>query len=78
MIALESVRPIPVQILTVLEGRLVVAQAAAARSRGDGGQVPAGAEQRQLDGRGIEPSRRNVEVVVSCVPREAAAFQATE
>jgi putative transposase len=26
----------------------------------------------------IEPSRRNVEVVVSCVPREAAAFQATE
>ena len=26
----------------------------------------------------IEPSRRNVEVVVSCVPREAVAFQATE
>jgi putative transposase len=26
----------------------------------------------------IEPSRRNVEEVVSCVPREAVAFQATE
>jgi hypothetical protein len=33
-------------------------------------------QQRDVDR--VEPSRRNVEVVVSCVPREAAAFQATE